>query len=69
MALTAEHLRHFTDLPVAPYEQVRTLPSPQLFILRHTGWDWTDQAFAADAANVRVIGHALDGDVALVTFP
>jgi len=36
--------------------------------LRHTGWDWTDQAFAAEGAQVRVIGHAFDGDLALVTF-
>lgn len=68
MALTAEHMQHFTTLPIAAYEQVRTLPGPQLFIVRHTGWDWTDEAFATDRAEVRVIGHALDGDVALVTF-
>jgi uncharacterized membrane protein len=68
MALTAMHMQHFTSLPVERYEQVRTLPGEQLFVLRHTGWDWTDQAFEADGAQVRVIGHALDGDIALVTF-
>ncbi|HKO18862.1 MAG TPA: hypothetical protein VJU82_08245, partial [Acidobacteriaceae bacterium] len=68
MALTAMHLQHFTKLPLERYERVRTMPGEQLFILRHTGWDWTDQAFAADGAQLRILGHALDGDVALVTF-
>ena len=68
MALTAMHLQHFTTLPVEAYEHVRMLPGEQLFVLRHTGWDWTDQAFAAEGAQVRVIGHAFDGDLALVTF-
>lgn len=68
MALTAMHLQHFTKLPVEGYERVRTMPGEQLFILRHTGWDWTDQAFAADGAQLRILGHALQGDVALVTF-
>ena len=68
MALTAMHLQHFTDLPVEAYERVRSMPGEQLFILRHTGWDWTDQAFAAEGARVRILGHAFDGDVALVTF-
>jgi hypothetical protein len=68
MALTAMHMQHFTSLPIAAYEDLRTQPGEQLFVLRHTGWDWTDQAFAADGAQVRLIGHAFDGDVALVTF-
>jgi len=68
MALTAEHLQHFTSLPIVPYEQVRTLPGEQLFLLRHSGWDWTDQALAADRAEVRVVGHAFGGDIALVRF-
>jgi hypothetical protein len=68
MALTAMHMQHFTSLPIEAYEQVRTLRGEQLFVLRHTGWDWTDQAFAADGTQVRIIGHAFDGDLALVTF-
>jgi hypothetical protein len=68
MALTAMHLQHFTSLPIEPYEQLRERSGEQLFVLRHTGWDWTDQALAADGAQVHVIGHAFDGDLALVTF-
>lgn len=68
MALTAEHLQHFTSLPIVPYDQVRTLPGQQLFLLRHSGWDWTDQALATDGAEVQGIGHAFGGDIALVRF-
>jgi hypothetical protein len=68
MALTAMHLQHFTSLPIESYEQLRARGGEQLFVLRHTGWDWTDQALAADGAQVRAIGHAFDGDLALVTF-
>jgi len=68
MALTAANLHRFTGLPIEPYEQVRERTGEQIFILRHTGWDWTDQALAADGAQVRIIGQAFDGDVAVVTF-
>jgi len=68
MALTAMHLQQFTTLPVEAYEQARARDGEQLFLLRHTGWDWTDQALAADHAEVQVIGHAFDGDLALVRF-
>jgi len=68
MALTAMHLQHFASLPIEPYEQLRARGGDQLFILRHTGWDWTDQAFAADGARVRILSHAFDGDIALVSF-
>jgi hypothetical protein len=68
MALTAMHLAQFTALPVEAYEQVRVLEGEQLLLLRHTGWDWTDQALAADHAQVEVIGHAFDGELALVRF-
>ncbi len=68
MALTAMHLQQFTKLPVVPYEAVRAEPGVHVFVLRHTGWDWTDQAFAEDGATVRALGQAMDGDVAAVKF-
>jgi len=68
MALTAKHLAHFTDLPVVAYERVKAEPGEHVFVLRHTGWDWTDQAFAEDGAAVRALGQAMDGDVAAVKF-
>ena len=69
MALTAANLSRFSSLPVEPYEHVRTNQGEQLFLLRHSGWDWTDQALAADGAQVQIIGQAFSGDLALVRFP
>jgi 4-amino-4-deoxy-L-arabinose transferase-like glycosyltransferase len=68
MALTAMHLRQFTCLPVAAYEAVKAAPGEHVFLMRHTGWDWTDQAFAEDGATVRVVGEAMGGDIAKVGF-
>ena len=68
MALTAMHLRQFTCLPVAAYEAVKVAPGEHVFLMRHTGWDWTDQAFAEDGATVRMVGKAMGGDVAAVRF-
>ncbi|MGA1982309.1 MAG: glycosyltransferase family 39 protein [Acidobacteriaceae bacterium] len=68
MALTAMHMQHFTGLPVVSYETLRAQPGEHAFVLFHTGWDWTDQAFAQDGARVRPLGHAMGGDVAAVTF-
>ncbi len=68
MALTAMHIARFTGLPVVPYESLRAQPGEHLFVLYHTGWDWTDQAFAEDGARVRPVGRAMGGDVAAVGF-
>jgi hypothetical protein len=68
MALTAEHLRHFTALPIVSYEELKTMPGEHIFVLVHSGWDWTDQAFAQDGASVRPIGHAMGWDAAAVSF-
>jgi uncharacterized membrane protein len=68
MALTAMHIARFTGLPVVEYEALRARPGEHLFVLYHTGWDWTDQAFAADGARVRPVGDAMGGDVAAVGF-
>jgi hypothetical protein len=68
MALTAMHLQHFTGLPVVSYETLRAQPGEHVFVLLHTGWDWTDQAFAQDSARVTPVGKAMGGDVASVRF-
>jgi 4-amino-4-deoxy-L-arabinose transferase-like glycosyltransferase len=69
MALTAMHMEHFTRLPVVSYEAVKAEPGEHIFVLFHTGWDWTDQAVAADGAQVRPVGKAMSGDVVAVRFP
>ena len=68
MALTAMHIAHFTGLPVVSYEELRAMPGEHLFVLYHSGWDWTDQAFAEDGARVRPVGKAMAGDVTAVRF-
>jgi hypothetical protein len=68
MALTAMHLQKFTELPVASYEAVKAMPGEHVIVLFHTGWDWTDEAFAQDGARVRPVGRAMGGDVAAVRF-
>jgi hypothetical protein len=50
------------------YETLRAQPGEHVFLMQHTGWDWTDQAFAEDGATVRVVGKAMGGDVAAVRF-
>ena len=68
MALTAMHIARFTGLPVVAYEAVKAAPGEHVFLMQHSGWDWTDQAFAADGARVRPVGDAMGGDVAAVGF-
>jgi hypothetical protein len=66
-SLTAEHMRHFTGLSIVPYAQLQQQPGEHLLVLYHSGWDWTDQALAADA-QLTPLGHALWGDAVLARF-
>jgi cytochrome b561 len=68
MALTAMHLQRFTDLPVVAYEEVKAQPGEHVFLMQHSGWDWTDQAFEQDGAAIRPLGKAMSGDIAAVRF-
>jgi hypothetical protein len=68
MALTAMHMQHFTGLPIVSYESLKATPAEHIFLLQHSGWDWTDQAFAAGSARLRPLGHAMAGDLVAVTF-
>jgi hypothetical protein len=68
MALTAMHMQHFAGVPVVSYEALKTIPGEHIFLMQHSGWDWTDQAFAEDAAQVQLLGEAMGGDIAAVKF-
>ena len=68
MALTAMHLARITGLHVEAYEEVKTHGSEAIFAIDHTGWDWTDRAFAADGAQVSNVGTGAAGQVVAVTF-
>lgn len=67
-SLTAEHMQHFTGFTIMPYAQLKAAPGPHVLILYHSGWDWTDQALAADNAHTTSLGPALDGDAITATF-
>jgi hypothetical protein len=67
-SLTAQHMQHFTGFPIVPYETLSQQPGGHIFLLFHTGWDWTDQAFRESHAAVTPVGPALEGDIACVQF-
>ena len=67
-SLTALHMRNFTGFPIVPYEQLTTEPGDHVFVLLHSGWNWTDQALAATHAEITPLGHAMGGDAANVQF-
>ncbi len=67
-SLTALHMRNFTGFPIVPYEQLSTEPGDHVFVLLHSGWNWTDQALAAAHAEITPLGPAMGGDAAVVQF-
>jgi hypothetical protein len=67
-SLTAEHMQHFTGFTIIPYAQLKATPGEHVLVLYHSGWDWTDQALAADNAHITTLGPALDGDAVAVRF-
>ncbi len=68
-SLTAEHMQHFTAFPIVSYAQLKATPGAHMLILYHSGWDWTDQALAADHLHITPLGGALDGDAVLLDSP
>jgi hypothetical protein len=68
-SLTAEHMQHFTGFTIIPYAQLKAMPGEHVLVLYHSGWDWTDQALAADNAHATSLGPALDGDAVAVRSP
>ena len=67
-SLTAEHMQHFTGFGIVSYAQLKASRGEHVLVLYHSGWDWTDQALAADGALVVPLGAALGGDAITVTF-
>ena len=67
-SLTAEHMQHFTAFHIVPYAELKATPGEHFLVLYHSGWDWTDQALAADHAQVTALGPALDGDAVAAQF-
>jgi 4-amino-4-deoxy-L-arabinose transferase-like glycosyltransferase len=64
-SLTAEHMQHFTGFTIVPYAQLKSAPGEHMLVLYHSGWDWTDQALAADGVRITPLSPGLGGDVVL----
>jgi 4-amino-4-deoxy-L-arabinose transferase-like glycosyltransferase len=60
-AVTAENMKHFTNLPMADEDQLLQQPAPHLLVQFHDGWDWTTKAFAAEHATVTPLGSSFAG--------
>jgi hypothetical protein len=68
MYLTAIHTQHFSPQPILAYEDLRRAPGKHLFATFHSGWNWTEQAFATEATQVQPLGHAFGGELVRVRF-
>jgi hypothetical protein len=68
MYLTAVHTKNFSDQPVSSYDDLRRTPGEHTFATFHSGWSWTDDAFAEEAAHVEPMGEAFGGDLVKVRF-
>jgi hypothetical protein len=68
MYLTAVHTKNFSDQPIESYDDLRRIPGEHTFATFHSGWSWTDDAFAEESAQVKPIGEAFGGDLAKVRF-
>jgi hypothetical protein len=68
MYLTAVHTKKFSDQPIMSYDDLRKIPGEHAFATFHSGWSWTDDAFAEEAAHVEPIGEAFGGDLVKVQF-
>jgi hypothetical protein len=68
MYLTSTHTKKFSSQPIMSYDELRRIPGYHTFATFHTGWSWTDAAFAEEAGNVEPMGQAFGGDLVKVTF-
>jgi len=68
MYLTAVHTKKFSDQPIMSYDDLRKMPGEHVFATFHSGWSWTDEAFAEEAAHVEPLGQAFGGDLVKVQF-
>jgi hypothetical protein len=68
MYLTAVHTKKFSSQPIVSYDALRKAPGDHTFAAFHSGWSWTDDAFAEEAASVQPMGAAFGGDLVKVQF-
>ena len=68
-SLNVLHLKSFAPFTILPYESLASQPGDHIFVISHGGWNWTDQAFAAEHVEVTPIGNVAGSDVVSVRFP
>lgn len=69
-ALTAMHLRAFSQVPVETYEALRQRRGATLFVLYPaSGWDWLPQALSSLSVPRHTIGNALGGTAVEMALP
>lgn len=68
MFLTATHTQHFSTQPIMSYDDLQRQPGDHLFATFHSGWNWTQQAFADEHATVKPLGSAFGGELDAVRF-
>ena len=67
-ALTAEHMVHFTSLPIVTFDSLRK-DGAHTWVIYTDGWDFAHKAFAQDGAQVREIAPFFEGRAASVEKP
>jgi len=65
----AIHLKSVQPYKILSYENVKTEPGEHIFVVAQGGWNWIEQAFAAEPVEIRPIGHAFGREVVSVRFP
>ncbi len=69
VSLLAEHHRKILPAPFTTYEELRTRPGPQIFLLPRPAGGWIASALAVDRAQVTPLAPAGPRDAAAVRFP
>ena len=68
-ALTAEHMLHFTSLPIVPFDSLHNDARTHTWLYYTDGWDFAHKAFAEDGANVQELAPMFEGHAASVEKP
>jgi hypothetical protein len=62
------HTKRFSSQPIVSYDVLRRTSGQHTFVTFHTGWSWTDAAFAEETREVQPLGKAFGGDLVKVRF-
>ncbi len=68
-SLIVLHMKSFTPYTILPYESLATQPGAHIFVVEQGGWNWIEQAFAAEHVELKSVGKLGGNDVLSVRFP